>query len=252
MPLDDPVFVKAVLKTLVLPPTGLLLLAAAGLLLLRARPRLGHALAWFGVGGLLLLSIPVVALVLHRALDATPPFDAARARDAGALVILGSGMRRGAPEYGGDTLGLYTLERVRYGARLARSTGLPVLVAGGALHGRSAEASVMKDVLERELGVTVRWTEARSRDTHENALRTAEILLPAGVHEVVLVAHSIDMPRARAEFEAAGLRVLPAPIGLPVRQFDSLLDWLPGIASLVESSRVAYEAAGEVVRVIRR
>jgi hypothetical protein len=36
-------------------------------------------------------------------------------------------------EYGGDTLGRLTLERVRYGARVAKKTGLPVLVAGGSV-----------------------------------------------------------------------------------------------------------------------
>ena len=52
-----------------------------------------------------------------------------------AIVILGGGVRRHAAEYGGDTLGQLTLERVRYGARVARLTGLPVLVSGGSVFG---------------------------------------------------------------------------------------------------------------------
>ena len=46
-------------------------------------------------------------------------------------MILGGGLRRSAPEYGGDTLGRLTLERLRYGAMLAKRTGLPVMVSGG-------------------------------------------------------------------------------------------------------------------------
>jgi uncharacterized SAM-binding protein YcdF (DUF218 family) len=247
-PALDWVFVKAIAKTLILPPTGLLLLAVAGLLLLKRRPRAGRVLAWLGVAGVLVLSIPIVAVSLHRALDDSPPFDPAMAKAAQAIVILGSGVRLDAAEYGGDTLGPATLERVRYGARLARATGLPVLVAGGVVYRGTAEAALMRDALKHDLGVPVRWMEERSRDTHQNAVNTAAILLPAGVRDVVLVAHSADMPRARAEFAEAGLQTIPAPVLLPVRPFDSALDYLPSVSGLAHSYRVIYEAAGELVR----
>src|SRR5438105_2775279 len=98
-PAFDAVFVKAIVKALVLPPTGPLLVAIAGLLLLRRHPRAGRALAWLGVGGLLALSVPMVALTLHRALDDSPPFDPAWSKAAQAIVILGSGVRLHAAEY---------------------------------------------------------------------------------------------------------------------------------------------------------
>ncbi|HSV18646.1 MAG TPA: YdcF family protein [Casimicrobiaceae bacterium] len=251
-PILDPLLVRAVLKTLVLPPAGPLFVALAGLCLLRVRPRLGRILAWVGAGGLLLLSIPIVALGLHRSVDQSPVFDPARAHDAQALVILGSGVRRHAPEWGGDTLGPRTLERVRYGARLARNTGLPVLVSGGTIGGGASEARLMRDCLEQEFAVQVRWMEAASRNTHENAVDTAAVLIPAGVRTVVLVAHSLDMPRARAEFVAAGLAVIPAPIGLPTHDIDSPLDFLPGISGLTQSYIALYEALGEAVRRVAR
>jgi len=244
----DPLFLRGVLKTLFLPPTGPLLLALAGLLLLSRRPRLGRALAWSGVAATLLLALPIVALALHRGLDDTPVFDPAHATGAEALVIIGSGVRRDAAEYGGDTLGPRTLERVRYGARLARATHLPILVSGGSVQGAEAEATLMRECLVTEFGVPVRWTEAASRNTRENAQRSAAILRPAGVRTIVLVAHSLDMPRARAEFEATGLAVVPAPIALPARRADSPFDFLPGIGGLTQSYIAVYEIAGEVVR----
>jgi uncharacterized SAM-binding protein YcdF (DUF218 family) len=247
----DAIAVKAVLKTLVLPPTGPLLLAVAGLLLLGRGRRLGRTLAWLGVGTLLALSLPVVSLVLQRAADGYPVFDPARAARAQALVILGSGVRRNAREFGGDTLGLYTLERVRYGARLARQTGLPVLVSGGVVRKGAAEADLMRASLTGEFGVAVRWVENRSRDTHENAQRSAAILLPAGVRTVVLVAHSVDMRRCVAEFAAAGIAAIPAPIGLPHRGDEGVMDYLPGIAALNGSYRALYEMTGELVRRLR-
>ncbi|MBK7593641.1 MAG: YdcF family protein, partial [Betaproteobacteria bacterium] len=69
---------------------------------------------------------------------------------AQAIVIPGGGVRRNAPEYGGDTLGRLTLERVRYGARLAKQTGLPLLVTGGSVTGNTVpEAVLMKEALEK-------------------------------------------------------------------------------------------------------
>ena len=244
----DPLILRAIAKTLVLPPAGPLLVALAGLVLLARRPRLGRVLAWGGVIASLTLSLPIVALALQRGLDDTPVFDAARAGEAQALVIIGSGLRRGAPEYGGDTLGPRTLERVRYGARLARQTHLPILVSGGTVSRGAAEAPLMRDCLVTEFGVPVRWTEDASRNTRENAQRTAALLRPDGVRTVVLVAHALDMPRARAEFEAAGLVVLPAPVALPTRGVESPFDFLPGIGGLTQSYLALYEATGELVR----
>jgi uncharacterized SAM-binding protein YcdF (DUF218 family) len=248
----DPLLLRAIVKALVLPPTGPLLVALAGVLLLPRRPRLGRALAGLGVIALIVLSMPIVALALHRAVDDTPVFDPARAKDAQALVILGSGLRRHAAEYGGDTLGPRTLERVRYGARLARLTGLPVLVSGGSVDGRTTEARLMRDCLQDEFAVAVRWQEGASRNTHENAVDTAAILRPAGVRTVVLVAHSLDMPRARAEFVAAGLAVIPAPIDLARGDSDSVLDYVPAVGGLVQSYLASYEWLGEIVRRVSR
>ena len=237
----DPVWIKALLKTLVLPPTGPLLLSALGLGILSRFPRAGRSLAAAGVLLLLVLSAPVVADALLRSVDTSPPLDFERARSAQAVVILGGGTRRDAAEYGGDTLGRLTLERVRYGARVARGTGLPVLVTGGSVLGGETEAKLMQDSLEQEFGVGVRWAEARSRNTHENAVRSAEILRDAGIDRVVLVAHAVDMPRASAEFEAQGIAIIKAPTGIPSSDDSGLLDYMPSLSGLQGSYYALYE-----------
>ena len=53
-------------------------------------------------------------------------------KSAQAIVVLGGGLYFDTPEYGGDTVGGSTLERLRYAATIARKTNLPVLVTGGA------------------------------------------------------------------------------------------------------------------------
>lgn len=244
---------KKILTVLVLPPTGPLLVALFGLALAGRRPRLGKTLAWLGVAGLLALCLPPVSHLLRQTVDQTPPLELSQSHGAQALVILGGGIRRGAPEYGGDTLGRLTLERVRYGALVARRTQLPVLVSGGAPSGGVSEAELMKRALAEEFGVEVAWTEARSRDTQSNAVQSAAILLPAGVKRVLLVAHGFDMPRARAEFAAAGLEVIPAPtvVALGASFSAHPLDWLPGMGALQGSYYALYELLAEAVRRVR-
>lgn len=244
---------RKILAALILPPTGPLLVALAGLLLLKRRPAWGRALAWLGVVALLLLSLPVVSFALLRWADPGVPLDPSRAHEAQAIVILGGGIRRAAPEYGGDTLGRLTLERVRYGALLARQTGLPVLVTGGAVHGGTPEAVLMKGALEKEFGVRVAWTEALSRDTQGNARNSATILAAAGIRRVLLVGHGFDMRRAVAEFASAGLQVTPAPTvitaGTPT--FDNAVEMLPGMGALQGSYYALYELLAEAVRRLR-
>ena len=241
---------KAIFKALVLPPTGPMLVALVGLLLLRRAPRIGRALVWTGALTLVLLCLPVVAGILARPFD-MKPLHLADAKRAQAIVVLGGGTRRAAPEYGGDTLGRRTLERVRYGARVARETGLPVLVTGGVLPDvQSSEAALMREALEREYGVPVRWAEDRSRNTRENARLSAPMLKAGGVTIAVLVAHAIDMPRAKAEFAAAGIEVIPAPTGLAARAPIQIGDFVPSAPALQASHDAVYEILANVVRVI--
>lgn len=246
----DTFVAKKLLGSLVLPPTGPLLMAIAGLLMLRWRPRLGRSLAWIGVGVLFLLSLPVVEGGLSWLLYRDGPVDLRRAQDAQAVVILGGGLRRETLEYGGDTLGRLTLDRVRYGAWIARQTRLPVLVTGGSIGGSAAEADVMARALVDEFGIAVRWRETESFNTHENGKFSAAILKRAGVERVLLVSHGFDVPRAKAEFEAAGLQVTPAPTHVSEFSIDSPLDFLPNMAALHGSYYACYELLAGFARAL--
>jgi uncharacterized SAM-binding protein YcdF (DUF218 family) len=106
----------------------------------------------------------------------------------------------------------------------------------------------MRETLEREFGVPVRWTEDRSRNTHENAQFSAARLERDGVKRVVLVAHGIDMRRARAEFTAAGLEVVPAPTYVPVDGPFELTDLVPNAGALQASYYALYELLANLVR----
>jgi uncharacterized SAM-binding protein YcdF (DUF218 family) len=239
-------------KALLLPPGALIILGLTGLLVARRWPRAGWRLALAAFALLYALSTPFVASLLLLALGPREPVDVLQARAAQAIVIPGGGLRAHATEYGGETLGPLTLERVRYGARLARATGLPVLVTGGTAPGyRASEAEAMRDVLQREFGVAVRWVEANSRDTRDNARRTAELLLPQGVRRIVVVVHGFDVPRARAEYEDAGFEVIVAATRLARLSAERLADFLPSASALLGSYYATYEMAGLAVRPLR-
>ena len=234
-------WLKQIVKILALPPVAPLLLTIAGLAMIRRRPRAGRRIAALGLATLWLLATPAVSDFLQRCLDRTPPLTLARAADAQAIVILGGGTRRFAAEYGGATISGITLDRIRYGAWLQRATKLPILVSGGAVRGAPPEAILMRDILENEFGVPVRWIESDSRNTHENAVDSAKILTEAGVKSVVLVGHSFDFPRSRKEFEAAGINVIAAPIAIPPAVPREFGDFVPSPYGLSRSYFVLYE-----------
>jgi len=236
-----PLWIKALVKAIALPPAGPLLLALVGILMVRRSPRGGRAVALIGIVSLLLLSTPIVASLLIRGLDRSTVFDIARASSAQAIVILGGGTREYAPEFGGVTLNTLTLERVRYGARIARATGLPVLVSGGAVRPGPTEAFLMRSALIQEYGVPVRWMETRSRNTHENAVESAHILKANGIVRVILVAHSFDVRRAGAEFAAQGITIIPAATHIPSPAPNQVSDFWPSPAGLQDSYYALYE-----------
>ena len=248
--MDDPFRWKILLNALILPPTAPLVVALIGLAIWRRHPRSGRALAALGVLSLFMLSLPIVAGALIRFVDDSMVLDVHRAGSAQAIVILGGGIRRNAPEYGSATLGRLTLERVRYGARVARQLKLPVLVTGGRLSPSvPTEAALMKESLQDEYGVPVRWVEDRSTNTHENAAMSAAILRAEGIDRIVLVAHGFDMPRATAEFAAAGIDAIPAPTGIPgPSQGAVVMDFIPSAEALVGSYYALYELFANVAR----
>ncbi len=114
-------FASSLLSAFLMPPFSVILLGATGFLLLRRRPRLGKLMVFSALALLYLLSIPFVAEALLQRLETPPergPFD----NDVQAIVVLGGGTYYQAPEYGNDTVGRYSLQRIRYAAELHRRT----------------------------------------------------------------------------------------------------------------------------------
>lgn len=230
---------------LLMPPLGLLLLAVLGLLLARLWRRVGLGLAALAVAGLWLLATPMVGGSLLALVEPRQAPDVNVLKDAQAIVVLGGGTYFDAPEYGGDTVGSVTLERLRWGARLHRETGLPVLVTGGQPFGNAtSEGAQMKEALSLDFQVPVRWLEERAGNTLESALFSRDILARDGVTRIALVTHASHMRRAHRMFEQAGFTVLDAPTAFSGTGPVTALSFLPSAHGLMQSRIVCHEALG--------
>lgn len=228
-----------------LPPLSLVILLAAGLIVQRRRPRLGRSLAWLAAVALYALSTPWVSGVLLKSLEISAPLDPAHLETADAIVVLGGGRLLDAPEYGGDTLKRISLERLRYGARLHRASGVPLLVTGGMPGGGTlAEGAIMQQILQEEYGLAARWVEDGAETTWDNARLSAALLQPDGIRRVALVTHAWHLRRAVPLFKAQGLEVIPAGIGFSRTGVDDVFDLLPTPAGLRDSTFALHEWLG--------
>ena len=236
---------KAIAIALLIPPTSLLFVTLAGLVIERWSRRIGRWLVWCSALALLVLAMPatggsLLALLEHD-LPVTPPAD----NPPQAIVILSGDVQRNRIEPPFQFPGALSMARVRAGALLARRTGLPVLITGGRLQPSDPPiATLMADVLTQDYGVPVRWIEAKSRDTWENAYLSAEILRAQGVRSVYLVTHAWHMPRAITAFAGTGITVTAAPT-----QFDRIptqfaVDFVPSVGGWRSSYLAFHELLG--------
>ncbi|WP_342245981.1 YdcF family protein [Pseudomonas sp. OTU5201] len=242
--------IRYIIKQFLLPPGGLLLLLLLAWWLRRRMPRLSLACFIVGLGGLWLMSLPIMVEWSAKALERDPPLALAEwpqlASRVDAIVVLGGGREQADPAWGADQPSPMAMERLRYAARLARASGLPLLTSGGLHFGEPpSEARIMADTLGRDFGLQVRWQEGNSRTTWENATYSAALLQPAGVRRVLLVTQASHMPRARWSFERAGFEVVAAPVGyLGVPNGRPLGGWLPESKAVWQSGMLLNEVVG--------
>lgn len=246
----DEMLIRSLLKALVMPPLGNILGVVLALVVFRQKPVLRTLLISVSLISLLLLSLPVVSQYLSAHLERYPAIDLqnVNANDYQAIVVLGSGRYRSAPEYGGvDTAKPMGLVRLRYGAHLQRATQLPILVTGGAwLDDAVPESDFMAAVLAEEFFASVRWRERKSRTTWENAVFSRQLTKEEGIDRILLVTHAWHMPRAVYSFEQAGFEVTPAPTMFKSASMLSrgVMDYVPNIDSLRTSTWMLHEILG--------
>ena len=238
-----------VLKAMILPPGSIIVGIAAGMLLRRWSRRVGRTVFLISAVCGLAVCLPAVAGQIARVTERYPPIapDDRTAIQGEIIVILAGGRDQNRAEYGGVTISKNTLERVRYGAVLARELNLPILVSGGTVRGQGVgEATLMAEVLENEYGIVPKWIEDQSRNTAQNAAFSAPLI---GTRKAILVTNALHMWRAVKSFSNVGVSVVPAPVasvaaGAPWR--FSYYDFLPSEKALMVSRDALHELVGIV------
>jgi uncharacterized SAM-binding protein YcdF (DUF218 family) len=239
-------FITNLITAFLLPPLSLFILLAVGILLLHRHPKVARFLLIGSLSLLWLCATPYVSeAMLHLLEDRATPL-ISPLPEAEAIVILGGGSYFHAPEYENqDIAGTGTLLRLRYGAKLYRETHLPILVTGGKPMGNSvSESQQMRDILEQEFHVPVKWTEDESDNTFQNAHYTFDILQKAGITKVYLITQAWHIPRAAEVFRDVGFEVIEAPTVFTTRYQVDLLAFLPTAGALGNSSIFVHEAIG--------
>jgi uncharacterized SAM-binding protein YcdF (DUF218 family) len=253
--------IKPLALLLLLPPVPLLALVVAGAGLLRRHRALGRLLLLLGVAGLWLGCTEGAAQWLARHLLQAPPALSSRAIEAVreearlgknvAVLVLGGGAQSDVPEYDGPSLRPLTMERLRYGIWLSRRIGAPLGFSGGigwnAKHLQVSEAALAAQTSKDEFGLPLRWTEARSRDTRENAALSLPMLRADGVGTLVLVTHDMHMARALPAFVEAArgqVEIIAAPVGLRRDAMSEFGDWCPSSDGFARVRYATYEWLG--------
>jgi uncharacterized SAM-binding protein YcdF (DUF218 family) len=241
-------FTANVIAAFLLPPLSLLLLLGLGVAMLYRRSKFAKPLLVATLGLLWIASTPYFAEGALHLLEAQTAVLDNKPHNADAIVILGGGTYFRAPEYAGnDSVSDTTLARLRYGAKLQRETGKPILVTAGKPVGNSvAEATQMRAALEQDFHAPVQWTEEASDNTYENALYSFQILQKVGIKRIYLVTHASHMPRAAAIFRKVGFDVVEAPTAFTTRYEINLLAFLPRTESLEDSKIFLHEVIGLV------
>ena len=238
--------ILSLIVELLVPPAGFVLLAV--LLLVFWRGRRLRALLALCLVPLLLLGMPIVADTLLAALDPSPA-DPSPNPLPGAIVILSADVDR---TQDGTDLGPLTIERERAGAELARRTGLPVLVSGGIVTAPPPVAMMMAGSMARDFNVPVRWIEATSPTTWENARRSAVILQGEGIGRVFLVTHAWHMRRSLLAFQRAGLDAIPFVVRSDPWPRYSLLELVPRASAWQRSYYAIHEWIGLLWYTVRQ
>jgi uncharacterized SAM-binding protein YcdF (DUF218 family) len=236
------------LSLLVYPLSLSLLLCVVALILARfRRESASFYTLLFAVVWLYLSATPFFANFLIGTLERGYGSRAMSAvSEAEAIVLLG-GATRGDTHMGTLPDLNQHADRLVHAVSLYKAGKAPlILLSGGSASGSRPEAQQMRDVLG-VMGVPAKnlILENASRDTHDNAVFSAQILRDRGIKRILLVTSAYHMRRAMALFEAEGLEVEAAPTDYQQLVAEPVIPiWLPGVGSLARTSNALHEMAG--------
>jgi uncharacterized SAM-binding protein YcdF (DUF218 family) len=226
---------------------------AAGLILAMTR-RHTRALRWYLAAVLLgywVFSAPACAerLTAWSGRGFHPLLDAAEARGAQVVVVLGAGSRTFRAS--GSALNMMSWEgafRVLEGARLYRVLDHPTVIVSGGITSREKgsrpESEGMRDAIV-QLGVPLDHVlmESESKTTREEALIIRRMFADRTDQPIVIVTSPSHMRRSVAVFQSVGLNPVPSVSAYKSDHAFEDYRWLPNQGALLLSDIVFYDTA---------
>lgn len=214
--------------------------------------RTAISLVAVGIAVLWLASTPVFANWILAGLEsAYPAVNVDRLPHSDVAIVLGGIVGQPIPpRVTVDVSEAY--DRVREAASLFRANKVPtILVSGGNVPwtvGAAPEGDLIADLLV-ELGVprAAIVVEAKSQNTHENAVNSAVIMQAMNWRTALLVTWAAHMSRALATFRKAGVSATPAVTDILVTYplIQSVLDLLPDADALARTTGALKEYLGQ-------
>lgn len=230
--------VSKVLLSLVLPPSGCLIVMAIGFLIVRRRRVVGWGFIGFGFLLLYGLSTGPVSNSLIMLLETYHPPLTDRTVPADAIVVLTGGVhelsRIGLKPEPSEA----SLERLVEGVKLYRALRRKFIIAGGTgslTHPEIPEADALARAAS-DLGVPEQdiIIENKSRNTLESAKAVKGMLKG---DRILLVTSALHMKRSVALFRKQGFEIIPAPAGYRSEPGPAtLLSYIPQAGNLSASS----------------
>lgn len=133
---------------------------------------------------------------------------------AQAIVVLGGGSFGGVLDFDGTgQVAAGAANRHLMGLRLHRALHVPIIFSGGLVFAENGVEADNAVRLFRACGVAEKdlLSDARSRNTAENAKFTKQICAQNGFGKVILVTSAYHMPRSVKLFRREGVDVIPYP-----------------------------------------
>ena len=254
--ITDWVFWSNWLPQLVYPFNLALLLLLIALLLIIFRRRWGGFSAALLAFAVLMICASPLSSVLYRQHELRyPSVPVSASPNADSIILLGGDVGIPVPPRTESEL---QGNRLLHAYRLFMAGKAPqIIVTGGNVfpqEGIQAEATHSKAILVSwGVPADVIVTETKSRNTHQNALYSLQILAPLGVDRILLVTSAFHMPRAAAVFQYAGFEVVPSPSSFSATDYrrPKLLDWWPRLDNLGKAQVLMREKLGMFVYQLR-
>ena len=194
----------------------------------------GRSIAYASVVVAIIAALLTLTPLLDHAITSWIRSDGLPSTPLDAVVVLSSSVNRD------QVLDASGTERLLSGIGVWRRNHARLLITTRVEH-RAPTGTISSDADQRVLiqlgGDTSAWRiAAPAHTTHDEALRTAELLAPASSRSIAVVTSPLHTRRACATFEALGFRVTCIPsderqyavrsLPGPIDRFRALFDWL--------------------------